>query len=130
MATPMIGLEEFLTMTSNGIPFAVHRYEDITRPGEYGQAFQWVGFIADRATVQTQTGIVGAAYLQSVLARYSSMVGSIYTITDVFGNERQNIRIISVRPIAQQAVITSTIAGLTDMLTVQWEMQDISTAYV
>jgi len=130
MAVPSIGTEIFQTMTGVGIPYACDQYGNITRPGQYGQAFHWLGFAGEIATVQTRTFVTSLAALETQAYIYATMKGYIYTVVDGIGNSRVNIRVNNVRRIRNERVVNSTVSGHVATLIMQWELQDISTGYV
>lgn len=127
---PSIGNQYFQTMTTTGIPYAMDIDAEITRPGVYGVAFLGTGFKGEPVTVQTKSLCTSKEALETVAYTYATMKGGIYTVVDGFGNTRYNIRVNNVRVVNKQQVITSSVTDHVATLTVQWELQDISTGYI
>lgn len=121
---PSIGAYEFYTIRGN-IPYPGLTVEEITRPGVLGVAFMVTGFKADPVIVETIAGCVTFGALDSAIAGYTSLQGSIVDVEDDFGNERSNILVRKVMPIRQYAITNST-DSYAALLHAQWELQDVT----
>jgi len=126
MAEPYIGNKTFLAMRGR-IPYAGEIPKEITRPNTPGVAWNIVGLKAEPTTVETRTLCYSDAAVDNAEYAYSLMQGYIYAVGDEFGNTRQRVLVVSVRPVRAVMVrpTSSQPSGVYAVLDMEWVLQDI-----
>ncbi len=117
---------DFILLMGQPLPIG-EQVQLITRKNVDSQAYRRLGKAGPPYGMFSRVDVDDAAALKTTIDAYRELIGDFVTVTDVFGNVRDNVMVLDVEPVFQHTIVgaaggLSTLKGA--LLDAAWTLQE------